>query len=996
MKKSIKIVFILMALLITCTLFACNHSIYSLQESSAGLSLATDESITYTISLYERENDTTSFCRDYKYEYQSGDGEISVYTVMLHLGYSVDGYNYHYYYYDETADTKIGELITDLNMTLNSNISIVRVKGEKHSYTIEYQDEIGNVINQTESFDVDSIPSLYTGYSITDEDSRFRVNSTNRWCVFDYKVLDYVPISSLDKEYLGNNEKIILRANVEQYKYRITYYDEDKNELKYQDYSIDDASIELYNGYSPTKSNFKFVCWLSGGDEVSSIDPTSARNYDLVASVKQYIFKIQYYSRTGALQDNLTRNINIDTIGDNISVSTPSVDEYVDSELTQLAENTSLPKTDYAAYWTTEIGNYSKRVSSYNNADIKGDIDLYLLIEKDVYNIRFYNRQGELIESLNTTYRKSTDIAREFKNTETCSENGYVFNGWLDEKGDEVTQIDPSLSRDLEFYANMERTYLFIIYNKEDNTDSVAGEGTIEKIKQAMLAHFNENKEGYEKRVLFGENRLIIDETINYSLVNETIATKPIDDLINLEFTYCLKSYRIQYILDDGEWGDNRGLTSYTITTTEYSLPNPIKYGYKFTGWTYSGQEEPKLNVVIPNGSTGDRSYTANWEAKEVTVYNNVNTQTIKVTFDGKYENLFADPQIPGYEFKGWKIEGASDGDFITIDSICKIAEDHKLFPVIVEKEYTLTYFYFSGKDNETEKVKYKSEFTLKEDAQREGYTFEGWMYNGEILSKETTKWYYTEDIIVSAKWTPNVYKVTIKGGSKDVIIDAIYDAPLNLADSLEEENEVVLGFYSKDNGEGEKIADKNGVINAYKTVGNSTYYAFYAIFGNSFVNTVSINGEALKDAKYSLAIDGITFTTKKDFTAIGYHSVSIVDGDKNEIVSKKIFIKEDLGIENNKHYTEPPVLNHADADIYIDGDLVEDFYSYKITTNGQHTIKLVGAGGYEVEYTVYFDNPHYTLFWYVLGGSGILLCCAIIFVLIGRKNVIYYDYDRK
>ena len=51
----------------------------------------------------------------------------------------------------------------------------------------------------------------------------------------------------------------------------------------------------------------------------------------------------------------------------------------------------------------------------------------------------------------------------------------------------------------------------------------------------------------------------------------------------------------------------------YTIESADIMLGNPVADGHTFLGWTGTGLTEPTLNVVIPAGSTGDRTYKANW-----------------------------------------------------------------------------------------------------------------------------------------------------------------------------------------------------------------------------------------------------------------------------------------------------------------------------------------------------------------------------------------------
>ena len=73
-----------------------------------------------------------------------------------------------------------------------------------------------------------------------------------------------------------------------------------------------------------------------------------------------------------------------------------------------------------------------------------------------------------------------------------------------------------------------------------------------------------------------------------------------------------INNYSISYQLDGGTSSGNP--TSYTVETETFTINNPTKEGYTFTGW--SGTDlvgEDNLNVSIAKGNTGDRSYTAHW-----------------------------------------------------------------------------------------------------------------------------------------------------------------------------------------------------------------------------------------------------------------------------------------------------------------------------------------------------------------------------------------------
>ena len=69
-------------------------------------------------------------------------------------------------------------------------------------------------------------------------------------------------------------------------------------------------------------------------------------------------------------------------------------------------------------------------------------------------------------------------------------------------------------------------------------------------------------------------------------------------------------NYTIGYTLNGGSVSTNP--TSYTIATNTITLNNPTKDGYTFKGWTGSNGNTPQTSVQIANGSTGNKTYTAN------------------------------------------------------------------------------------------------------------------------------------------------------------------------------------------------------------------------------------------------------------------------------------------------------------------------------------------------------------------------------------------------
>ena len=75
---------------------------------------------------------------------------------------------------------------------------------------------------------------------------------------------------------------------------------------------------------------------------------------------------------------------------------------------------------------------------------------------------------------------------------------------------------------------------------------------------------------------------------------------------------WTVNQYTITYDLAGGTVKGNPD--TYTIETVAFTLKNPTKSGYTFTGWSGTGLDgENNMTVTIPKGSTGNRTYKAHW-----------------------------------------------------------------------------------------------------------------------------------------------------------------------------------------------------------------------------------------------------------------------------------------------------------------------------------------------------------------------------------------------
>ena len=77
-------------------------------------------------------------------------------------------------------------------------------------------------------------------------------------------------------------------------------------------------------------------------------------------------------------------------------------------------------------------------------------------------------------------------------------------------------------------------------------------------------------------------------------------------------------TYNISYNLDGGSISGQP--TSYNVESSTFTLPQPTKAGYAFTGWTGSNGATPQMAVTVSKYTRGNLSYTANWQ---VNIYTN-------------------------------------------------------------------------------------------------------------------------------------------------------------------------------------------------------------------------------------------------------------------------------------------------------------------------------------------------------------------------------------
>ncbi|BAR52368.1 repeat protein [Tannerella forsythia KS16] len=278
--------------------------------------------------------------------------------------------------------------------------------------------------------------------------------------------------------------------------------------------------------------------------------------------------------------------------------------------------------------------------------------------------------------------------------------------------------------------------------------------------------------------------------------LNITTPAKPFvipahtDKNLTLRADWGLDSYTITYTLDGGVVEGGSNPTLYDVNTPSFSLRAPRKPGFTFTGWTGSNGTSPSTSVSIPQGSTGNKNYTANWTENTYTISYNYNSgnapaspnkanyKITEVPFDINSTATANQPTRTGYDFTGWtgpnatsvtKTVHVTNAVFLPTGDPQNLSYTANWTPI----NYTLTYHLNGGTaSNPTNYTIESAELSLNRPT-RSGYTFAGWSgteLSGQVMDVRIPRG-STGNREYTANWTPINYTITYLDGSATITV---------------------------------------------------------------------------------------------------------------------------------------------------------------------------------------------------------------------------------
>ncbi len=218
-----------------------------------------------------------------------------------------------------------------------------------------------------------------------------------------------------------------------------------------------------------------------------------------------------------------------------------------------------------------------------------------------------------------------------------------------------------------------------------------------------------------------------------------------------ITFTYSPITYNITYVLSGGTNGAGNP-TTYTPDSPEIILTAPTRANYNFVSWTPSG--------TLPAGSTGNKQFTAVWEATKYPIqYNlgggqNASSNPESYTYFTPTITL-ANPSRNGYTFDKW-----SPSNSIPLNSTGPKTFTASWKPITYNISYTLN----NGTNDSRNPGSYTpDDLTINLlPPTRTGYTFNGWSPAGVIPTGSYN------DKSFEALWLADTFTIhyTMNGGT--------------------------------------------------------------------------------------------------------------------------------------------------------------------------------------------------------------------------------------
>lgn len=304
---------------------------------------------------------------------------------------------------------------------------------------------------------------------------------------------------------------------------------------------------------------------------------------------------------------------------------------------------------------------------------VKEDCRIIVEVEPLVYQVTLESEYGTIQNpKFNVTYGTYFNIEVP---TLSETESNQSFIGWY--YGDvKITNASGSLlsvwniPSDVTLTARFKETNAFIVKSVDNHGNIISTSTQSYAFGETVKFSVNKSLAGYTYNsfsAMYDQSQQQLTGFSGYNNVYSITLndeTHKGEDVI-VTISYTLNVYTITYSLEGGVFEDDVTYpTSYTYIDPSFTIPNPVREGYEFIGW--SGTNITLLkNVRINTNSTGDRYYVANWKAYEYNISYNyvIDNEDLISSISNPNPSTYSienniieleNPTLENYTFVGW------------------------------------------------------------------------------------------------------------------------------------------------------------------------------------------------------------------------------------------------------------------------------------------------------------------------------------------------------
>ena len=500
-----------------------------------------------------------------------------------------------------------------------------------------------------------------------------------------------------------------------------------------------------------------------------------------------------------------------------------------------------------------------------------GDVTLYAKFEVAKYDINYVLGEGATNAPANPTQYTYGEGVSSFANAE---KEGHTFKGWYKESTfvTKVTSISSTQTGDVTLYAKFEAAKYDIHYVLGEGATNASTNPAKYTYGEGVASFANAEKEGHAFKGWYKESTFA-------TKVTSISATQT--GAVTLYAKFEVAKYDINYVLGEGGTNASANPAQYTYGEGVSSFADAEKEGHAFKGWYKDASFATKVTSISAT-QTGDVTLYAKFEANKHNITYELDGGTNGAgnpdtyTYGIGVPNL-ADASKTGYAFEGWYEDEHFTGSAVTSISTTR-DENVTLYAKFSVASYDITYELNGGTNGEGNPTKYTYGVGVSSfaDADKEGYSFEGWYSDSTFATKITgISATQTGNVTLYAKFEANSYGITyeLDGGinAKENPESYTYGIGVTRFADASKEGYAFLGWYSD--------ADFTTPITSIseRQIGRVTLYAKYA---KKYAITYELDGGTnAKDNPESYVmgtgVPSFADASKEGYTFDGWYSDS-------------------------------------------------------------------------------------------------------------------------